>query len=81
VRGDPRQACIRDRKDRQESVTDEFQDFTAMGGNRSSLSIEEDIENFDHPLAGQPVRPRRESAQIGRPEYGGDRVALAAAKP
>ncbi len=50
-----------------------------MRADRRHLTVEIMIENFDHGLGRQPVRQRREAAQVGEPDRGMHRVGMTTA--
>jgi hypothetical protein len=57
-------ARLFNRKDRQQAVTDEFQDLAAVVVNGLGLRVEEGVEQRDHAIARKPrseraVKPRR----------------------
>ena len=79
-RGDRRNRVgLGDRKDREKTVADEFEDFAAMPADFRGLGFEQRVEDRDHPLAGQPVRTLGKAAQVGGPQHRGQRHSGAAA--
>jgi hypothetical protein len=60
-----------DRKNREKTVPDEFENFAAMPADFRGLRLEQRIEDRDHPLAGQPVGALCKTAQVGRPQHRG----------
>jgi len=79
-RGDRRNRVgLGDRKDREQAIADEFEDFPAMRADFGVLGLEQGVEERDHPLAGQPVRTLGKAAQVGGPQHRGQRHSGAAA--
>jgi len=60
-----------DRKDREKTIPDKFEDLAAMPADFRGLRLEQRVEDRDHPLTGQPVGALGKTAQIGRPQHGG----------
>ena len=66
-------------KNRQQAVTDEFQDLAAVVVNGLGLRVEEGVEERDHAITRKAVGARSEAAQIQGPQHGVDLLACAAA--
>ena len=49
-----------------------------MSPDRGDLTIEILVQNIDHGLGRQPVRQRREAAQVGQPDRGIHGLGMAA---
>jgi hypothetical protein len=66
------------RKDGEQPVADKFQDLAAMARDRLRLQIEQLVEDGDDSLRRQMIGQMGETAEIRRPEHGGDGLAAAA---
>ena len=64
-------------EDREHAVADEFQHLAAALGDRRRHRVEIIVEQRDELARRQPVRQRREAAQIGRHQRRAHRLALA----
>ncbi len=70
---------LRDRKHREQPVSHEFQDLSAMLADRRHLAVEIAIENVHHDFRRQSIGQRRETAQVRQPDHRTHRLGVAAA--
>src|SRR5262245_25960594 len=68
-----------DLKDRQQSVAHIFEHFATVFDDRRHLAVEIAIEQIDQILRRQRVGQRGETAHVGQPDRGADRLSIAAA--
>src|SRR5258706_2927725 len=69
---------LRDRKDGEQPVAHEFQNFPAMRPDRRHLAVKIMIEDIHYGFRRQPVRKRGKAAQIRQPDRGIHRIGVAA---